>query len=143
MRTPWLAAVFGSAVGALGLVGITPEPALADQSINGKIAFASCADGDYDIYTMNKDGSDLQNLTDAFGPFDDSDPAWSPDGKRLSFSSTRADTGGSDVFVMDENGANQVQLTDHAGENFGADWRRTDRGSPSPARGGTTGTSSS
>jgi Tol biopolymer transport system component len=122
MRTRWVTAVLVSAMVALGLVGLSPGPALADRSINGKIAFASSADGDYDIYTMNEDGTDVQNLTDPFGPFDDTDPSWSPDGLRISFTSTRADTGGSDVFVMDENGANQVQLTDQAGENFGSDW---------------------
>jgi hypothetical protein len=51
-------------------------PAAADGP-NGRIAFASYMDGDYDIYTMNPDGTELSNLTDAFGAWDDTDPNWS------------------------------------------------------------------
>lgn len=40
------------------------------------IAFASDRDGDFDIYRMRFDGSDVQNLTDSH--FADSYPAWSP-----------------------------------------------------------------
>jgi Tol biopolymer transport system component len=82
---------------------------------NGKIAFSSSTDGDYDIYTMNPDGSELVNLTDAFGDWNDTDPNWSPDGSKLAFASGRG--GGEDhlfannIFVMNADGSDQVQLT--------------------------------
>jgi Tol biopolymer transport system component len=82
---------------------------------NGKIAFSSSADGDFDIYTMNPDGSELVNLTDAFGDWSDDDPNWSPDGSKIAFASGRG--GGDDhlfannIFVMNADGSDQVQLT--------------------------------
>ncbi|MFN8372770.1 MAG: hypothetical protein U0694_07820 [Anaerolineae bacterium] len=41
-----------------------------------QIAFASDRDGDYDIYIMNADGSDVRQVT--FNDVDDTNPAWVP-----------------------------------------------------------------
>ena len=46
---------------------------------------------------MNADGTGLRNLT--AHPAQDTSPAWSPDGKKLAFVSTR--DGGSDVYVVE------------------------------------------
>ena len=99
-----------------GVLVLAAKPASAQETApNGKIAFSSSADGDYDVYTMNPDGSELINLTDAFGGADDTDPNWSPDGSKIAFASGRA--GGEDhlfannVFVMNADGSHQVQLT--------------------------------
>ncbi len=40
---------------------------------------------------------------------DDAMPAWSPDGKHIAFASNRA--GNWDIYVMDADGSNVVQLT--------------------------------
>jgi Tol biopolymer transport system component len=55
------------------------------------------------------------------GPWFDSDPAWSPDGKRLSFTRS-ARPGKSDIFVADPNGKGQRNLTRGRGINWGAAW---------------------
>ena len=55
----------------------------------GRIAFHSDRSGDLNIYSMNADGSDVQQLTDA--PGRDFEPAWSPDGSTIVFSSDRDD----------------------------------------------------
>ncbi|MFN8372768.1 MAG: DPP IV N-terminal domain-containing protein [Anaerolineae bacterium] len=49
----------------------------AEWSPDGtQIAFASNRDGDYDIYVMNADGSNVRQVT--FNDVDDTNPAWVP-----------------------------------------------------------------
>ena len=106
-----------------GVLLLTAMPAAAqDTAPNGKIAFSSSADGDFDIYTMNPDGSELVNLTDAFGDANDADPNWSPDGSKIAFASGRAGAEdhvfANNVFVMNTDGSDQVQLTFEADHQF-------------------------
>lgn len=84
---------------------------------NGKIAFASNQDGHYEIYTMEADGSDVQQLT--FNAADEDFPVWSPDGKHILFSSDR--TGISEIFMMNDDGSNPVSLTPGQ-PSFGGRW---------------------
>jgi Tol biopolymer transport system component len=50
---------------------------------NGKIAFISTRDGNYEIYVMNPDGSEQTRLTN--NPTIDQEPDWSPDGTKIVF----------------------------------------------------------
>ena len=57
---------------------------------------------------MNADGTDVRNLT--HNPAPDTHPAWSPDGTRIAFTSTRS--GGSpDIWTMSADGSNPKRLT--------------------------------
>lgn len=57
---------------------------IAQQSLrNGKIAFASNRDGNYEIYVMDADGTNLIQLTD--NQYNDTQPSWSPDGTQIVF----------------------------------------------------------
>lgn len=64
--------------------------------------------GDGDIYTMDPNGSLLRQLT--FSSGEDGDPAWSPDGARIAFSSSR--DARTHIWVMAADGSNQQRLTD-------------------------------
>lgn len=84
------------------LVAIAVAGAVQAQVSNGKIAFVSDRDGNFEIYVMNPDGTDQTRLT--FTPENESYPTWSPDGSTLAF--LRQATQGLTINLMDENGGN-------------------------------------
>jgi len=57
------------------------------EGTGGQIAFAAFVEGNWDIYSLGADGSDLRRHT--FDPADDLAPSWSPDGHCLVFQSHR------------------------------------------------------
>ena len=71
------------------------------------IAFASNRDGNFEIYVMNADGSNVTRLTNNAAT--DRDPAFSPDRSKITFISNR--DGNSEVYVMNADGTNQTRLT--------------------------------
>ena len=79
------------------------------------IAYTSNLDGDYEIYLIKTDGSDLTQLTSNFAQ--DTQPVWSPNGKFIAFSSDRngAFIWNSDIFVMRTDGSAQTNLTKSTG----------------------------
>jgi hypothetical protein len=85
--------------------------------------------GDYDVYVMDADGTDVTQLTDAAG--NDADPAWSPGGTRIVFSSTR-DGGVNDeeLYLMDADGTNEARLITTAGRDTYPDWQPVDTVDP-------------
>jgi dipeptidyl aminopeptidase/acylaminoacyl peptidase len=90
----------------------------------GQVAFASNRDGVPQIYLVNFDGSDptrLTNLTDGA-----CQPAWSPDGQRLAFTSpcnSNKDVyNGAQIFVMDVDGSDLEPLPSVPGGDFDPTW---------------------
>jgi len=79
--------------------------ALAEAS--GTILFVSNRTGNAQIYTMNGDGSVQRALTS--GPEENTEPAWSSDGKRIVFTSYR--DGNAEIYVMNADGGSQKRLT--------------------------------
>jgi len=104
----------------------------------GKIVFHSLVDGDYEIYTMNINGTGLKQLTKnretVTNSATDANPSFSSDGEKIVFTSWRQtddqeiirDQRGraigegtspnptSDIYIMDSNGKNQTPLTYHS-----------------------------
>jgi len=68
-----------------------------------------------DVFEADPDGSNLRRLTDA--PGYDAECAYSPDGKRIVFTSQRDDD--LEIYVMDADGSNQRRLTDGKGYDGG------------------------
>lgn len=71
-----------------------------------RIGFSSTRDGDFDLYSVRPDGSDLRQLTDA--PGDDHYVSWSPDGSKIAFISDR--DGENRLYVMNADGTAPVAI---------------------------------
>src|SRR5215471_15574961 len=97
------------------------------------ISFTSFRNGDFDIYTIKPDGTDVRQLTTT--PGNDAHAVWSPDGRYLLFSSGRfgyKDEGPlyddvpqpyAELFVMNADGSHQRPLTDNAWEDGTPAWQ--------------------
>ena len=72
----------------------------------------------FEIYVMDADGGNPQNLTN--DPNSDLSPVWSPDGKRIVFSSNREVN--FEIYVMDADGGNPQKLTNNPGTDHHPSW---------------------
>jgi TolB protein len=71
----------------------------------------------YDIFVMDADGSNIENLTEY--PGEDRHPCWSPDGRHIIFH--RKDPGvPPHLWVMKADGSDPVQITEDFGNTFPA-----------------------
>lgn len=77
-----------------------------------RIAFASSRDGNFEIYTMRVDGSDLRRLTSH--PGSDNAPTWSPDGRQIAFTSDRSGT--NSIYLMSADGGPVTRLATGGGK---------------------------
>ena len=117
---------------ALRFRSADPPPIQDADTSTPRIAFHSNRDGNWNIYLMNPDGSGQTRLTD--NPAADSWPSWSPDGRRITFISSRDDPDPNDdnsiweIYVMNEDGSDQTRLTNNSA------WHSLPRWSPDGRR---------
>lgn len=81
------------------------------------ISFASSRAGARQLFVMNADGSNIQQVTNLSNMGGRS--TWSPDGTRLAF--YRGEQGDRNIYIINVDGTGLVKLTD-GGDNLGPSW---------------------
>ncbi len=124
-----LAIALALTVALVSLLATTATPAEADfPAKNGRIAFASDRTtgpgvdnptGDYEIFTTNPDGNGLKQLT--INTAIDEYPAYSPNGKRIVFSTFR--DGNFEIYKMKADGSNPTNLTNNPALDYEPAWQ--------------------
>jgi TolB protein len=105
------------AVAALTATLVTAAPAAAAfPGNNGRIAFQSFRS----LGSINAGGGDRVPLTQQNAFY--GTPAYSPDGKRIAFTSDKDEPGNFDVYVMPADGGAATRLTNSAGDDGAPAW---------------------
>jgi TolB protein len=86
---------------------VFPTPPASARIVFAATGWTVAGSGE-EIFVMNTDGSGITALSNSRG--DDRDPAWSPDGKSIAFTSER--DGNTEIYIMNADGTAQTRLTD-------------------------------
>jgi len=111
------ASAIAIAVSTLVLLAATQPVKAAFPGTNGRIVFERDPDGfrgkeDPEIYSINFSGENLKRLTN--NTTEDTDPAWSADGRKIAYSGgghKALDSYSADLFVMEANGSGVTRVT--------------------------------
>ncbi len=79
------------------------------------LVYASDEDGDEELYRIPASGGTPERLTD--NDVDDGEPAYSPDGRFIVFTSDRGTPGSREIFRMAADGSSVIQLTNASGSS--------------------------
>lgn len=118
MRSMWIYLLILMLAGCS--VAFLPDTQL--NSMSGKIYFDSNRNGNYEIYIMNADGSNIINITNT-PDYDEVMPAVSPDGHTVVFMKAKHyDFASNELWAADADGSNVRQLTHNSSADGHADF---------------------
>ncbi len=106
-----------AAIAAVAAQAVKPFP----PGLKGELLFQSDREGPTRLFVLDLASGAVRRVGSA-GDWLDEEPRWSPDGRRIAFSSSRGEKGNLDIFVMDAEGTNVVRLTDHRAAEQGPVW---------------------
>lgn len=84
----------------------------------GRIVMMLSKDGNTELYTTKRDGSDLQRLTQT--KFTEGSPTWSPDGSQIVYTSNEG--GNPQLYIMGASGGGKRKLSVNGPWNDAASW---------------------
>jgi Tol biopolymer transport system component len=123
-NTLWMYVALAAAILAAWLVVVLATPTKPAEAAfpgkNGKIAFVSRLDSGREILTMKPNGDNKTILTNN-DHVDNFDPAFSPNGKKIAFSSPRGLSSG-DIFTMSANGTDIKRVTKSESSDIDPAW---------------------
>jgi TolB protein len=131
MSAVWVSAADGTDRRRLappGIIGATestwsPDGTIAFVTSSGSPTSEDPADWNEDVFVMDDDGTNLRQITSSTSN-DHWPPAWSPDGRRLLYTTQGDTTGDGELVVVDVDTLETTQLTDNDAEDMWVDWRR-------------------
>lgn len=85
------------------------------------IVYASNEDGSMNIYTMKSDGTQVKQLTHTTHCYNGG-PFFSPDGQKVIFRADREIPNRLQIYMMDSDGENLIQLTNNKAVNWAPFW---------------------
>lgn len=100
----------------LALLAASSAAGASNQS--GKLLFKSNRSGTPELYTVNRDGSDITRVT--FNDIDERAPRWSPDATKIVFSAFV--NGNSDIYTIHADGSGLDRLTSDPANDLDPVW---------------------
>jgi Tol biopolymer transport system component len=95
---------------AVALSAVSEKAEATFPGKNGRIAYAGWNRGkDYEIYTINPNGSGKTQLT--HNNTDDIDPAYSPDGKKIVYAGEVGPKGNYELYTIGARGGGKSRVT--------------------------------
>ncbi len=103
----------------LGLLGkeVREQVENGEGGNAGRIVFTSTRGGEQDVWVMQGNGTEPQNLTNN-PDAQDFQPSWSNDGTKIAYVVGQAVTQNQNIWVMNADGSGKVQITDNPSADF-------------------------